>query len=68
MISGVVYSEYAPYCSKWGWCVWTSLYGDQGEKPQSRHFRVLLLNGASCNACVTKRSITIIYVCMAALC
>ncbi len=31
MISGVVYSEYTPYCSKWGWCVWTSLYGDQGE-------------------------------------
>jgi len=27
-------SEYAPYCSKWGWCVWTSLYGDQGP-PQS---------------------------------
>eukprot|EP00088_Acartia_fossae_P069055 TRINITY_DN8914_c0_g1_i3.p1 TRINITY_DN8914_c0_g1~~TRINITY_DN8914_c0_g1_i3.p1 ORF type:complete len:341 (+),score=67.16 TRINITY_DN8914_c0_g1_i3:49-1023(+) len=27
-------SEYAPYCSKWGWCVWTSLYGEEGP-PQS---------------------------------
>jgi len=27
-------SEYAPFCSKWGWCVWTDLYGNEGP-PQS---------------------------------
>lgn len=27
-------SEYAPFCSKWGWCVWTDLYGEEGP-PQS---------------------------------
>jgi len=28
-------SEYAPFCSKWGWCVWTELYGEEGP-PQSK--------------------------------
>lgn len=30
-------SPYAPHCSKWGWCQWTSQYGDSGpvEVPSS---------------------------------
>jgi hypothetical protein len=42
-VSTDLFSEYAPYCSKWGWCVWTSLYGDQGRLTH-KYFHIRDLN------------------------